>query len=156
MASTLELLTAWLTRDTLSRTDVDTLLRALTNTSVRDAAIAVATGRPDDATDLLEGTGRSHRWVMVGPLHSAAIAVARPHVDQLETHSRRAGAAYTYAPTTIGAYLDWVSGEALTATLRLADIPNTYALARWIKHHLAFGTPPPVVVDDRALARSTR
>lgn len=142
-----QLLTGWLaSRGALARVDVHELLRELTSTRVRDAALAIAAGYPEQARSLLEGRDQPQPWFMAGPLCGRSIAAATRATDLLESAASRTGELYSYAPATIGAYLDWVRGEPVGAVQRLAKVPAAYTMAGYLKYHLAIGTPPPLVL----------
>jgi hypothetical protein len=131
----------------LTRAGADELLRALTETPVRDAAIAIAVGRTADAAALLNGSAASAPWLTCGPLDAVSIGRGRALFEHLEANARTAGEQYSTAPATILAYLDWATGHPVAAARRLAQVPATYSMAALLRHLVAIGAPRPRIAN---------
>lgn len=145
---TLDVLATAVASGKLTDVQANELLRALERPLMRDAILAAAVGRLDDARALVSGRRVDARWLTAGPLDPSAIEAARPVFALLEAASLGAGEQYQWPVTTILGYLDWAAGRALAAATRLRRVPASYAMATMLKEAIAH----PFIPAPRLLA----
>jgi len=145
---TLDVLATAVASGKLADAHATELLHALTRPLMRDAILAAAVGRLDDARALASGRRVDARWLTAGPLDPSAIEAARPVVAQLEAAALGAGEQYQWPVTTILGYLDWATGRTLAAATRLRRVPPSYAMATMLKEAIAH----PFIPAPRLLA----
>ena len=101
----------------LSDSQLASVLHTLSRPALRDSAIAVMTGHPEDAARLSGSLAPSSPWFTDGPLDAAAIRRARPVLHRLADEATTTATAATVA--AILAYLDWAEDHPLRALTRL-------------------------------------
>lgn len=116
------------------------VLHALSHPAMRDAAIAVMTGHPEDTAQLARSRAPGTSWFTNGPLDADAIRRALPLLHRLADAATTQRAAATVA--SILAYLDWASGRPLRAATRLSRVDGD-GLAPLLRRMIAAGVRGP-------------
>jgi hypothetical protein len=98
------------------------ILHTLRQPAMRDAAIAVITGHPEDADPLSRSLAPASAWFTGGPLDAAAVRRALPLLHRLAVEATASDAAATVA--AVLAYLDWAHDRPLRAVARLTQHPD--------------------------------